>query len=253
MLRVCANLSMLFTERPMMERFAAAAQAGFEAVEIHDPAEADEAPIAAALSRHGLALASITCPPADGADPSSLQASAALPGAEARFRTDWTRACRSARALGAERMHLVAGVGEGPEAGETFARNVAWAASQDPAVQLTIEPVCGDDLPGAFLDDYSVALAVLEDVAAPNLSLRFDTYHAHRMTGDVIGTWAAVRAHVGHVQIAHHHGRQEPGRGEIDFPAFLARLDMDGYAGWVCAEYVPSGEPAASLGWRGES
>jgi len=143
----------------------------------------------------------------------------------------------------------MAGVAEGPAALATFIENLRWAAAQAPQQSLTIEPIIRHDMPGYFLADYALAVMVLDAVAAPNLHPQFDAYHAHRITGDVPGTWAAVAPRVAHVQIAGYPGRNEPTGGEIDYPAFFHMLDAGGYKGWVSGEYRPAGRTGDGLGW----
>lgn len=247
--RFCANLSYLFTELPLLERPAAARDAGFEAVEILYPYDSNAAELGHALARAGLPLALINGPPPNYTGTGAAPGFAAIPGGQERFRYDFKRTYRYAQALGAERIHVLAGKAEGPDAGEAFVTNLAWAADAFPRAQITIEPLNSGDMPGYFLDDYSVALAVLDELDAPNVSLQFDTYHAHRITGDVPGTWEAVRHRVGHVQIADHPGRHEPGSGEIDFERFFKDLFRDGYDGWVSCEYTPKAGTLNGLGW----
>jgi hydroxypyruvate isomerase len=244
--RFCANLTTLFTEAPLLERPARAAVVGFEGAEIAVPHDADAAALHAALDGAGLPLALLNCPSPDPADPPGL---AAVPGQEARFREAFERSLRIMDALGAQRLHVMAGVAEGPEAAGVFADNLAWAADAAQGRQLTIKPVNPADRPGDFLDDFSVALALLDEIGAPNLGLQFDAYHAHRITGDVTGTWAAVAPWVRHVQVAGVPGRHEPAGGAVDYPAFFARLDADGYDGWVGADYHPRGATQDGLDW----
>jgi len=245
--RFCANLSWLFTEIPLLERFSAARAAGFEAVEVLFPYD-DPAPrLLDALDRAGLPLALINGPPPNYAG--GPRGFAAVPDGEERFRTDFRRAARMAATLGARHLHLMAGVAEGEDARATYLRNLAWAAEAAPALSLTIEPINPHDMPGYFLGDFDLAAEVIRHVGAPNLRLQFDAYHAHRITGDVLGTWDRVRDLVVHVQVAGHPGRHEPDGGEIDYPAVFARLDHDGYRGWVSAEYQPRGVTGDGLGW----
>jgi len=247
--RFCANLTLLFNEHPLLERPAAAAAAGFDAVEILFPYDENGADLKRALDGAGMPLALINAPPPNYAGGS--RGFAAIPGGEERFRHDFRRALRYASVLSARHIHIMAGTAEGPEAADTMVRNLDWAAAQAPEQSLTIEPINPHDMPGYFLDDFSVALALLDEVGAPNLHLQFDAYHAHRITGDVPGTWTAVRDHVAHVQIAGHPGRSEPVGGEIDYPAFFALLDADSYDGWVSGEYTPAGRTEDGLGWLG--
>lgn len=242
----CANLTTLFTEAPLLERPALAVEAGFEAAEILFPYDGDAKALDRALADAGLPLALINCPLSGPADPAGFTA---VPGQEARFRDAFKRSMRAMDALGAERLHVMAGVAEGPEAAGVFADNMAWAAEAADGRQLTIEPMNPADMPGYFLDDFSVALALLEEIDAPNLGLQFDAYHAHRITGDVPGTWAAVAPWVRHVQVAGVPGRHEPTGGAVDYPAFFRRLDAEGYDGWVGAEYHPRGQTGAGLDW----
>ena len=240
--RFCANLSMLFTERPFLDRFKAARAAGFEAAEVLFPYDVPAPQVLARLEAAGLPLALINGPPPNYAG--GARGFAAVPGLEERFRTDFRRAARYAATLGARHLHLMAGSAEGPEARRTFVANLAWAAAAAPALSLTIEPINQVDMPGYYLADFGLALDLLEEVGALNLRLQFDAYHAHRITGDVLGTWDRVRAQVVHVQVAGYEGRHEP-----DDPAFLERLDADGYAGWVSGEYHPRGRTEDGLGW----
>ncbi|PRX37120.1 hydroxypyruvate isomerase [Meinhardsimonia xiamenensis] len=248
--RFAANISFLFSELDLPERIDAAAEAGFEAVEILFPYDTPVPALRRRLEATGLPLALINAPPPNytGGTPGF----AALPGGEERFRHDFARVLRYAGALGPRHIHIMAGAAEGPEARAAFLRNLAWAAAEAPAQSLTIEPINPVDMPGYFLADFDLAAEIITEVGAPNLGLQFDAYHAHRITGDVLGTWERHRALVRHVQIADHPGRHEPGSGEIDFPAFFARLDADGYEGFVSAEYHPAGSTAEGLGWLGK-
>jgi hydroxypyruvate isomerase len=245
--RFAANLTLLFTELPMMERFSAAASAGFRAVELLFPYDLAGPAVSQTLAINDLTLALINGPPPNYTD--RPRGFAAVPGGQALFQQDFRRAARVARALGARHLHLMAGAAQGPEALRTYVENLAWATAQTPALSLTIEPMNAADMPGYFLTDFGLAAEVIARVGAPNLKLQFDAYHAHRITGDVAGTWAAVRAHVGHVQIAGCPDRHEPDSGEIDYPAFFDIIDADGYQGWVGAEYTPRKATDQGLAW----
>lgn len=239
--RFCANLSTLFLERPFLERFAAARAAGFEAVEILFPYDVPVPEILERLDATGLPLALINCPPPNYAG--GPRGFAAVPGGEERFRHDFRRAARYAAALGVEHLHVMAGVAEGEAARAAFVANLAWAAAAAPKQSLTIEPINRGDMPGYFLADYGLALAVLDEVGAANLRLQFDAHHARIITGDAHRAWEAVGARVAHVQVA------GAGRHEPDDPALLERMNRDGYRGWVSGEYHPHGATEAGLGW----
>lgn len=242
--RFCANLTLLFADLPLAERISAAARTGFEAVEILFPYEADIGAIGGALRAAALPLALINTPVA-----AAGRGLAGVPGAEAGFRAGFRQALDWARTLGAGYIHVMSGLAEGAEAEATLRRNLRWAAAEAPDQSLTIEPINPIDIPGYLLSDFDLALDVIDAVDVPNLRLQFDAYHAHRITGDVAATWAAVRDQVVHVQVAGFPGRHEPSGGEIDYAAFFAMLDRDGYRGWVSGEYHPAATTQDGLGW----
>ena len=245
--KFCANLTWLFTELPFLERFAAAKEAGFDAVEVLFPYDVNAQAIVNELGRHELQMALINCPPPNYTG--GPQGFAAVPGLEERFKTDFGRALRYAQTLGAKHLHIMAGVAEGAAAKETFLSNLRWAAAEAPAQSLTIEPINTETMPGYFLDDFDLGREIVTAIDASNLRLQFDTFHAAKITGDVLGTWKAMRDITAHVQVAQIPDRGEPDRGEIDYPAFFADLDARGYAGWVAGEYKPRNATTDSLAW----
>ena len=245
--RFAANLSMLFREHPLLERFAASKAAGFDLIELLFPYEANGADLRRILGQTGQSMVLINTPPPNwtGGD----RGFAAIPGGTARFQHDFKRALRYAEALNVQYIHIMAGVAAGDEARETFTENLRWAAAHAPDQGLTIEPINSHDMPGYFLSDFDLAAEVLDDVNAPNLALQFDAYHAHRITGDVMAAWAIHGHRAAHVQVAAAEGRHEPHAGAIDYPAFFARLDADGYAGTVAGEYDPAARTEDGLSW----
>lgn len=245
--KFAANLTLLFTELPFADRFQAAAKAGFDGVEILFPYDEDANGIAARLAETGLPLALINTPPGDWAR--GERGVAAVPGGEERFRADFARCLGVAEKLKPQHIHIMSGNTRGPEARETFLRNLAWAADQAPDQSLTIEPINGHDMPDYFLNDYDLAAGIIADVDRPNLRLQYDTYHAQRITGDAVACWDAVRDIAVHVQVGSFPDRHEPETGPVAFPAFFDRLDAEGYAGWVSGEYNPAGRTGDGLGW----
>lgn len=245
--KYCANLTWLFTELPFLERFEAAKAAGFDAVEVLSPYDVNAQAIVSELAKHELKMVLINCPPPNytGGD----QGFAAVPGLEGRFRTDFKRALRYAETLGAQHLHIMSGVAAGDAARATFIENLRWAAAQAPRQSLTIEPINNETLPGYFLNDFDLGREIVTLIDAPNLRLQFDAFHAAKITGDVLGTWAAMRDITAHVQVAQMPDRGEPDEGQIDYPAFFAQLDAEGYAGWVSGEYKPRGETEDGLSW----
>lgn len=245
--RFAANLTWLFRELPFMERFAAARAVGFEGVEVLFPYDCPTQEMRDQIVLNGLTFVLMNCPPPN--ETGGPQGFAAIPGLEARFRRDFERSLRFAGVLKPQHIHIMAGVAEGAEALATFTDNLCWAAARAPQQSLTIEPINRIDMPGYFLADFDLAAAVLDRVAAPNLGLQFDAYHAHRITGDAAGAWARHGHRARHVQVAGYPGRHEPRGGDIDYAAFFAGLDRAGYAGWVSGEYAPLTTTSEGLDW----
>ncbi|MEM8576498.1 MAG: TIM barrel protein [Pseudomonadota bacterium] len=250
MLRFAANLSLLWADLPYLDRFDAAAQAGFAGVEVLFPYDVPAKDTLAALRAGGLQMVLINAPPPNytgGTD----RGFAAVPEMAPRFAHDIRRAFRYAQALGAQTLHIMAGKASGPEAHRTFVDNLKLAAAQAPdGLTLTIEPLNQNDQPGYFLSDFDLAYAIVEEVGAPNLGLQYDSYHAAVIHGDALEVFHRCRPHIRHIQIGDAPDRSAPGTGSIDFPALFAAIEASGYDGWISAEYHPTGRTDASLGWR---
>ncbi|MEX0317755.1 MAG: hydroxypyruvate isomerase family protein [Ruegeria sp.] len=246
--RFAANLSLLFDELPYLDRFAAAAAAGFEAVEILLPYELAAKETRRALLANGLELVLINAPPPNyaGGQPGY----GAVPGGEARFQSDIRRVLRYAEVLRPGLIHVMAGYVSGDEAAETLVRNLQWAADAAPTQRFTIEPLNPISQPDYFLNDYDLAVEILDWVDRPNVGLQYDSFHAEMIHGDAQAVWEQFRARVFHVQIGAAPDRSEPGRGPIDFQRLFNAIDQSGYTGWVSAEYTPStARTEASLHW----
>ncbi len=246
--KFAANLTMLFAEFPELDRYEAAAEAGFEAVEILFPYETPAPETQRALLRNGLSLELINCPPPNytGGD----RGFAAVPGLEDRFQRDFRRTLRYADMLRARIVHIMAGAASGDEARATFVENLKWACAFAPKQQLTIEPINDVDMPGYFLNNFDLAAEILDEVNAPNLALQFDTYHAHKIHGDVLECWDKHKDRVRHIQIGGLPDRNEPVKSKhFDYPAFFEMLDESGYTGAVSAEYNPAKRTEQGLGW----
>ncbi|WP_424985076.1 hydroxypyruvate isomerase family protein [Microbulbifer sp. S227A] len=248
--RFAANLTLLFTELPILDRFDAAAAAGFTAVEILFPYDQPAKDTRRALLRNGLELVLINAPPPNytGGQPGY----AAIPGGEGRFQHDIRRTLRYAGELRPGLVHIMAGYTRDDAAEATLVRNLQWAADQAPQQGFTIEPLNSGDQPGYFLDDYALAARVLDAVDRPNVGLQYDSYHAEVIHGDARAVWDSYKERITHVQIGAAPDRSEPGSGPTDFRALFDAIDASGYAGWVSAEYTPSTpRTEASLHWMG--
>ncbi|MFQ5566269.1 MAG: 2-oxo-tetronate isomerase [Paracoccaceae bacterium] len=245
--RFAANLTMLFTERPFLARFDAAAAAGFEAVEFLFPFAHPAAESRAALDGSGLALALFNTPPGDWQ--AGERGLAALAGREADFRDSMAKALDYAAVLQPHRLHVMAGIAEGPEARAVYIANLAHAAEAAAGQGLCIEPINSRDMPGYHLNNSTDAVAVLDAVGAANLGLQFDLYHAQISEGDLTRRLEALMPRIVHVQVAGVPERHEPDTGEVDFAHLFGVLDRLGYAGFVGCEYRPAGRTEDGLGW----
>lgn len=243
--RFAANLTMLFTEVPPLDRASLAAQAGFDGVEVLFPYDHPAKDWAASLA--GMPVALINTPPGDWA--AGDRGHAAVPGMEAAFREGFLRAVEVAGRIGAERIHVMAGVARGPAAEQTYADNLAWALEAAPEALLCIEPINVDDMPGYFLNDFDQAARILSDLGSERIGLQFDLWHAMRIHGDAWQVWQAHKGRIAHVQIAGFPGRAEPGGGGFDLTALFRELDAMGYPGWVGAEYRPARATVHGLAW----
>ena len=251
--RFCANLSMMFNEAPFLDRFALAAEAGFDAVEFLFPYDHPAAEIRTRLRDHGLRQVLFNAPPGDwNAGERGL---ASLPGRTAEFRDGIARALDYAAALDCRLLHCMAGI-PGPDvpfttAASLFAANVAWAAEQahTAGVKVVLEPINHRDMPGFHLNTMAQGAAVVEAIGRDRAGLQFDVYHCQVTEGDVTRRMERHMPVIAHMQIADVPGRNEPGTGEIGWPFVFAAMDRLGYAGHVGCEYRPAGNTVAGLGW----
>ncbi|MDQ2066911.1 TIM barrel protein [Xinfangfangia sp. CPCC 101601] len=239
-----ANLTLLFTEVPMLDRPDWAQRTGFDGVEVLFPYDHPVADWERALAGQPLAL--INTPPGDWA--SGDRGFAARPGHETAFRDSFLRAADYATRLNCPRIHVMAGVAKGPQAESTYVANLTWALAQAPDLSLVVEPLNPEDMPGYFLNDYDQAARIIDDINDPRLALQFDLWHAARLHGNPEFVWDDHKARVGHVQIAGFPSRNEPGGGGFSLPALCDAVDqLSGV--WISAEYRPARGTAQGLGW----
>lgn len=245
-----ANLGFLWTDRPLLDRIAAAASAGFRAVELHWPYDVPAELVKNACDRHDLELLGINTPVGD---PTKGDFGlGALAGRHADFEKSFHQAADYARRSGASSIHVMAGVVEPAaklEATETFARNLAFAAAAAPELTLLLEPINQRDKPSYFYSTIAEAAALIDRVGAPNIQIMFDVYHVGVSEGDILKRLERHLPMIGHVQIAAVPSRTEPDEGEIAYGAIFAALDGLGYAGWVGCEYRPRTNTDDGLRW----
>ena len=252
--RFDANLTFLFTERPFLDRFAAAAKAGFEAVEFLFPYAYPAAEIRQRLDAHGLALVLHNLPAGDW--DAGERGIACHPDRVAEFREGVAQALVYARALGVKQLNCLAGKAPQGVADEvlreTFVENLRFAAAElkKAGLRLLIEPINTFDIPGFYLNRTVQAVSILVEVGADNAFVQYDIYHAQRMEGELAATVHKYLPRIGHIQLADNPGRNEPGSGEINYAFLFAHLDRIGYDGWIGCEYKPATTTEAGLGWR---
>ena len=251
--KLAANLSMLWTEHEFLDRFAAAAKAGFKGVEFLFPYAWRPEQIAARLEASGLAQVLFNMPP--GNWEAGERGLACLPERKGEFQDGVGKAIAYAKALKCPTVHAMAGLapdGADPEKlRATYVENLRFAAAETKkaGIGLVIEPINTRDIPRYYLSTPRQGLAILDAVGSDNLRLQFDIYHAQIMQGDLAPSIEANLARIGHMQLADTPGRNEPGTGEINWDFLLPFIDRVGYAGWIGCEYKPKAGTDAGLGW----
>jgi 2-dehydrotetronate isomerase len=251
--RFAANLTMMYNEHAFLDRFAAAAQDGFKAVEYLFPYDFPADEIKARLERHGLTQALFNAPPGNWA--AGERGMASLPGREDEFRRGIDTALEYTRVLGNRKLHVMAGLLGADQSRERhrelYLENLAYAArtAQAEDVLIVIEPINTRDMPGYFLNRQDDAQTICAEVGAPNLKVQFDCYHCQIMEGDLAMKLKRDMADVGHIQVAGVPERHEPDTGELNYPYLFEVIDKLGYDGWIGCEYWPRAGTSEGLGW----
>lgn len=251
--KFAANLSMMFTEVDFLDRFKAAADAGFKGVEYLFPYDYPVAQIKERLDANGLTQVLHNLPAGDwGAGERGI---ACHPDRVEEFRAGVDHAIEYATALGCQQVNCLAGIQPqgvtDAAARSTLIENLRYAAEKLKAagILLLAEPINTRDIPGFFLNRTEQALALFDEVGSDNLKLQYDIYHMQIMEGDLAPTIEKHLARIAHVQLADNPGRNEPGTGEINYPFLFAHLYRLGYDGWIGCEYKPKAATSEGLVW----
>ena len=255
MFKFSANLSMLFTELAWLERFQAAKQQGFTAVEIQFPYHLPAETILAALNQHALKLVLFNVDADD-----LLQGGeglACVPEKRGQFRQAVAQAMAYARVLQPEAINVLPGrclqASRYDEYLATFKENLAYAAAQFATlgINTVFEAINNVDMPGFIVADNGLSVAIWEELRVnnPKLFLQYDVYHSLQMGENPLQIIADHADKIGHIQFADQPGRGQPGTGSADFAAIFAAIGQSDYAGWLGAEYKPVGATAESLAW----
>jgi len=251
MLKFAANLTMMFTEWEFLDRFGAAADAGFQAVEYLFPYEHKPEAIAERLRRYALTQALFNMPPGDWA--AGERGMAALPGRFEDVKTGVETALVYAEATGVKRLHLMAGIADRyrRDAVASYEQAVAYTAGRlaEKNLDLLLEPINPRSMPGYFLSDYGYTESLIERLALPNLKLQFDIFHRQIMNGDISAALARLMPVIGHVQVASVPLRHEPNTGELNDAQIFGTLEALDYDEFIGCEYNPRAGTVAGLGW----
>ena len=250
--KFAANLSWLYQEKPFLERFAAAGQSGFEAVEFLFPYAFRPSEIATKLGENNLRAVLFNLPPGDF--DRGERGIAALPGSEKDFQASVQLALEYAEALNVDRLHVMAGITpniDPAKARAAYLANIRFALDQIAGSDrlVTLEPINDRDIPGYFLRTVEQAADVLAELNHPQLKIQLDWYHVQVMGGDLTRRTRQFFPQVGHIQLAGVPDRNEPDRGEVNFPHLFRLVDELGYEGWIGCEYRPLGKTEDGLTW----
>ncbi len=252
-LKFSANLSFLFNEVPFLDRFEAAKNAGFTAVEYMFPYEFDAHELKARLDVLGLQQVLFNMPVLDWE--SGGRGLLILPDRVSEFRESVRTAIHYARILGVKQVNCLCGlipaVGKGSVIAKTAVENLRYAASELGAegIRLLLEPINYFDMPGFYLNTADQAEALIAEAGSLNIFIQFDIYHQQRMCGEIIATFLRLKDRIAHIQIADSPGRHEPGTGEINYANVFRALESAGYDGWIGCEYRPKTTTLEGLGW----
>ncbi|BAL25683.1 hydroxypyruvate isomerase [Azoarcus sp. KH32C] len=251
--KFAANLTMLFNEVAFLDRFEAAADAGFKGVEYLFPYAFKKEELAEKLERYGLTQVLHNLPA--GNWEAGERGIACDPSRVGEFQDGVGRAIEYAQALGCKQVNCLAGkTPAGIEAGrvrETFIENLRFAAGKlkEADIRLLMEPINTYDIPGFYLNRTAQAAEILEAVGSDNLFIQYDIYHAQRMEGELANTIARYLPQIAHIQLADNPGRNEPGTGEINYRFLFDFIDRSSYQGWIGCEYKPAATTREGLGW----
>ncbi len=251
--KFCANLTMLWNEVDFLDRFEAAAKAGFKGVEYLFPYAYDKAELADKLATHGLTQVLHNLPAGDWAG--GERGIACLPDRVGEFQDGVGKAIEYATALGCRQVNVLAGIApkgvDAERVRETFVSNIRFAADRLEAagIKLLIEAVNTYDIPGFYVSGTQQTLDLIAASGSRNIFVQYDIYHMQRMEGELAATMQKHLAQIAHLQLADNPGRNEPGSGEINYEFLFGFLDRIGYQGWIGCEYKPATTTDAGLGW----
>jgi len=253
MVRFAANLSMMFCEVDFLDRFEAAAKAGFKGVEYRFPYDFSADEISMRLEANGLKQVLFNTPAGNWG--AGERGTACNPSRIDEFREGIALAIDYAKVLECGQLHCMAGLTpEGADASEirkTYVDNLRFASAEmeKAGIKCLMEMINTRDIPGFYLNRSAQAEEIMEEAASGNLYMQYDIYHMQIMEGDLAPTIERLLSKIAHMQLADTPGRNEPGTGEINYPFLFGHIDRVGYEGWIGCEYNPAGATLEGLGW----
>lgn len=251
--RFAANVTMMFSEVSFLDRFDAAARAGFRAVEFQFPYDFERREIRRHLEDNGLQAVLHNMPAGDWA--AGERGVACLPDRVKEFRDGAMKAIEYATELSVGRLNCLSGIApncsDDARVWETLVSNLNYAAAEaaKAGIRVTVEACNRYDVPGFLLNTSASVIRAIDAAGHGNLSLQYDVYHMQRSEGELVATIERLLPRIGHIQVADNPGRHEPGTGEIRYPFIFEILDRLGYDGWVAGEYYPTGMTSDGLAW----
>ncbi len=251
--KLCANLSMLYNEVDFLERFDAAAKAGFKGVEYLFPYDFSKEQLLEKLQASDLTQVLYNLPAGNWAG--GERGIAVLPDRVSEFQESVRQAIEYATVLGCKQVNCLAGITpagvDADKVQETLVSNLRFAADklQAAGIKLLVEAINTRDIPGFYVSGTQQTLDLIKASGSDNIFVQYDIYHMQIMQGDLAATMEKHLAQIAHIQLADSPGRNEPGTGEINYPFLFERLDRLGYDGWIGCEYKPRAGTDAGLGW----
>jgi hydroxypyruvate isomerase len=253
MLQFLANITFLFKEYDFIDRFSKAKESGFTSVEFKFPEPLNVDAVESKLKETGLKPYLFNFP----VDIQAVggRGVANNPDKKKEFRQGVEQAVATACRLGVKNINFFCGTKlssySEEEMWDTLVSNLQYAADElkKHKLNITFEPLNHHDNPDIFIESTTKALKLHKEVGKDNIFIQYDLYHSRQEGEDIFAMFRNNMHAIGHIQIADHPGRHQPGTGEIEMEKFLRMIDESEYKGYVSLEYIPMPDTLSSLKW----